>query len=648
MKTTPIDLFVPGRVCLFGEHSDWAGGHRRTNSTIEPGVVIITGTNQGMFAKCSRSDDRLIIRSTLPDGAKTEIWSAPMDLNVLQREAQTGGFFSYAAGVAAYMLDFYGVGGVEIDNYKTTLPVKKGLSSSAAFCVLVARAFNQIYKLGLTTRAEIEAAYQGEIATPSRCGRMDQGCAYGQIPVKMEFDGDRINVNPLRPGADFHLLVADLCGEKDTVQILSDLNAAYPFAKTESDKLVHKCLGPENRRILQKACSLLETGDIEGLGGLMTEAQQVFDEYLMPVCDELKSPRLHELLADPAITEWATGGKGVGSQGDGCVQFVCRSPEARKELAGYLEQEYKMPCFDLDILRPASIRKAVIPVAGLGTRMFPYTKGVPKTFLPVVTPEGVAKPVIQVVLEEALSAGIEEIALIIQPEDEERFRSYFNTEVRSETTAKLPQALKHEVELLKDIGSRITYIPQHEARGFGDAVLLAEKWVGDEAFLVMLGDHLFRSGIARSVAGQVVDIFQDYGDSQSVVGIYEEKLERVKHYGTVCGEWLSENTLQLKSIVEKPTEDEAETYLPVKHHGRKTWFCVNGIYALRPAVFQILREQSRATDGGEVQLTTALEALRAEEGIKGLVVDGVHYDTGIPTIYAETVASFCNHSVVAN
>jgi UTP-glucose-1-phosphate uridylyltransferase/mevalonate kinase len=647
-ETHPIDIFVPGRVCLFGEHSDWAGGHRRTNSKIEPGVVIITGTNQGMYAKCSRSDDRLIIRSTLTDGSKTEIWSAPMDLDVLQREAQAGGFFSYAAGVAAYMLDFYGVGGVEMDNYKTTLPVKKGLSSSAAFCVLVARAFNQVYKLGLTTRAEIEAAYQGEIATPSRCGRMDQGCAYGQIPVKMEFDGDRINVNPLRPGADFHLLVADLCGEKDTVQILSDLNAAYPFAKKESDKLVHKCLGSENRRILQKAGSLLESGDVEGLGALMTEAQQVFDEYLMPVCDELKSPRLHKLLTDPAIAGWATGGKGVGSQGDGCIQFVCKSAESRKELAAYLGQEYKMPCFDLDILRPASIRKAVIPVAGLGTRMFPYTKGVPKTFLPVVTPEGVAKPVIQVVLEEALSAGIEEIALIIQPEDEERFRSYFNSDLRTGTTAKLPQALKREVEMLKDIGSRITYISQHEARGFGDAVLLAEKWVGDEAFLVMLGDHLFRSNGDRSVAGQVVDAFQDYGDAQSVVGIYREKLERVKHYGTVSGEWISENTMQLKRVVEKPTEDEAETYLSVRCHGRNVWFCVNGIYALRPAVFEILKEQSRTVDGGEVQLTTALEELRAEEGIKGLVVDGKHYDTGIPSIYAETVSGFRNHSVVAD
>jgi len=599
------------------------------------------GTNQGMYARCCKNATKeLVVRSTLTDGTEIERWSLSMDIDLLQQEASSGGFYSYAAGVAAYMLDFYGVEGIEIDNYKTTLPVKKGLSSSAALCVLVARAFNQLYQLGLTTRAEIEAAYQGEIATPSRCGRMDQGCAYGQIPVMMKFDGDRINVNPLRPGCDFYLLVADLCGQKDTVRILSDLNASYPFAKSDSDKSVHKCLGPDNQRILEKARSALEDGDVELLGSLMTEAQQLFDASLMPLCEELSSPKLHQVLKDSKVAEWATGGKGVGSQGDGCVQFVCKSIQERSALSLYLKDQYGMPCFDLDILRPASIRKAVIPVAGLGTRMFPYTKGVPKTFLPVVTPEGISKPVIQIVIEEALSAGIEEIALIIQPEDEERFRAYFNLDVRAETIARLPQALKQECQILKGIGKRITYIPQVEAAGFGHAVLLAEKWVGDQAFLLMLGDHIFRSSLDRSVAGQVVDLFQDFGDAQSVVGIYEEKLDRVKHYGTVAGEWVSDNTLQLQSIVEKPTEDDAQTYLAVKKHGLETWLCVNGIYALRPQIFKILRTQAQSAGEGELQLTTALEELMQKEGIKGLVVDGKHYDTGIPSIYAETVASY--------
>ncbi len=635
-----FELFVPGRVCLFGEHSDWAGGHRRTNSAIVPGLVIISGTNQGMYARCRKHPGELVVRSTLTDGTVTETFRVPMELARLQQEAAAGGFFSYAAGVAAYMLDFFGVDGLEIDNYKTTLPVKKGLSSSAAFCVLVARAFNQAYQLGLTTRAEIEAAYQGEIATPSRCGRMDQGCAYGQIPVMMAFDGDRIQVTPLRPGGDFYLLVADLCGKKDTVRILSDLNAAFPFAKSARDKEVHQCLGSENRRILERARCAVEAGDAAGLGALMTEAQAVFDQHLMPVCEELRSPRLHNVLADPQVARWVYGGKGVGSQGDGCVQFICQSVASRGELAAYLERQYGMPCFELDVRRPASIRKAVIPVAGLGTRMFPFTKAVPKTFLPVVTSDGVAKPVIQVIIEEALSAGVEEVALVIQPEDEPRFRAYFHADVCPATLAKLPPALKHEAERVMAIGKRLTFIPQHDAKGFGHAVLLAEKWVGNEAFLLLLGDQLFRSDEARSMARQVVDRFQAFGDSQSVVGIYEETLSRVKHYGAVAGEWVEEDTLQLHRIFEKPTEDEAQTYLAVTRHGRDAFFCVNGLYALRPGIFGHLRGLVASAGAGEVQFTPALEALRHEEGVKGLVVSGTHFDTGIPAIYAETAGKF--------
>lgn len=640
-----FELFIPGRVCLFGEHSDWAGGHRRTNSALAPGSVIISGTNQGMHARCRKAEGELIVRSTLPDGTVTQTYRVPMELARLQKEAAEGGFFRYAAGVAAYMLDFYGVGGLEIDNYKTTLPVKKGLSSSAAFCVLVARAFNQAYQLGLTTRAEIEAAYQGEISTPSRCGRMDQGCAYGQIPVMMTFDGDRLGVSPLRPGGDFYLLVADLCGKKDTVRILADLNASFPFAKNERDVGVQRCLGEENLRILAAARMAIEAGDAFRLGALMTEAQAVFDHYLMPVCEELKSPKLHAVLADPQAAAWVYGGKGVGSQGDGCVQFICKSASDRTALAAYLKRKYGLPCFDLDVQRSASIRKAVIPVAGLGTRMFPFTKAVPKTFLPVVTPDGVAKPVIQAIIEEALSAGAEEVALIVQPEDEPRFREYFQSEVRAETLGKLPPALRQEAEHVMEIGKRLTFIPQADAKGFGHAVLMAEKWVGQEPFLLLLGDQLFRSDETRSVACQVVDLFQAYGDAQSVVGIYEEQLSKVKHYGAVAGEWVSEETLQLNRLFEKPTEDEAQTYLRVTHHGKSAFFCVNGIYALRPSLFGILRQQAAVLDGGELQLTSALDALRQEEGMKGLLVCGTHFDTGIPAIYADTVRRFAGLAV---
>ena len=133
---------------------------------------------------------KLILRSTLSDGTRKEPLVLPMKRVALLAEAEKGSFFSYAAGVAYQILTHYHVHGLEIDNYLTDLPVKKGLSSSAAICVLVARTFNRIYDLKMTVRGKMEYAYIGEITTPSRCGRMDQGCAYGNRPIMIIFDGD--------------------------------------------------------------------------------------------------------------------------------------------------------------------------------------------------------------------------------------------------------------------------------------------------------------------------------------------------------------------------------------------------------------------------------------------------------------------------
>ena len=195
-----LELFVPGRVCLFGEHSDWAGAFRRFNSKLTPGYTIVCGTNQGIYARVRPHPNKLVLRTLHSDGISVIEDEYPMDLNVLLEVAQEGGFWSYACGVAYKVATDYRVGGLVIDNYKTTLPVAKGLSSSAAYCVLIARAFSAIYDLKMTTRGEMEYAYQGEITTPSACGRMDQACAYGPKPVILTYDGDLVKVTELRVG----------------------------------------------------------------------------------------------------------------------------------------------------------------------------------------------------------------------------------------------------------------------------------------------------------------------------------------------------------------------------------------------------------------------------------------------------------------
>ena len=188
--STEIKLFVPGRLCLFGEHSDWAGLQRTMNAQIVPGRAIVTGIEQGIYGTAKKSKD-FCIHSSLEMFEK-ERFSCPMELSGLRQNARQGGFFSYVAGVASYMAEWYHVGGVDLEITDMTLPVKSGLSSSAAICVMVAKAFNELYGLQLNSLGVMNIAYLGEQRTPSRCGRLDQACAFGVNPVCMTFDGNEI------------------------------------------------------------------------------------------------------------------------------------------------------------------------------------------------------------------------------------------------------------------------------------------------------------------------------------------------------------------------------------------------------------------------------------------------------------------------
>jgi galactokinase len=249
------------------------------------------------------------------------------------------------------MIGRYGIQGLELRIVDTDLPVQKGLSSSAATCVLVARALGRLYDLDLTPRQEMELAYAGERRTGSQCGLMDQVCAFGQRTLQLTFDGARFDVDELPVGAEMALLVVDLCATKDTRRILADLNACYPAHDSPVARGVREALGPRNAALTVAARAALASGDVAGVGRLMSEAQAVFDRLVAPACPELAAPRLHAVLAHPAVRELGFGGKGVGSQGDGCAQLVAREPEARVVLARRLEEELGVRCLSLT-LRP--------------------------------------------------------------------------------------------------------------------------------------------------------------------------------------------------------------------------------------------------------------------------------------------------------
>ena len=641
-----MKLFVPGRLCLFGEHTDWAGHYRTMNADIKPGAAIVTGIEQGIYAEVEKSSTFEMYSSAPEINDVWQDFSCRMDEAELKHIAKSGSFFCYCAGVASYMLEWYKVGGVRIRITSMTLPMKSGLSSSAAICVLVARAFNVLYNLNLNTLGEMNIAYLGELRTSSRCGRLDQACAFGVKPNLMTFDGDEIEVRSLNVKKHLYWVFADLCAEKNTIKILSDLNKAYPFPNTDAEKAEHEALGEQNLDIIERATKFMAEGNAEALGKLMTEAEALFDAKVAPMSSALWSPKLHAVLQDPTVQSLSWGGKGVGSHGDGSVQFLARSEETQKQLVDYLNEQ-GMKAYKLTLKPIHTVRKAIIPVAGFGTRLYPATRGLKKDFFPIPCADGMVRPVILILLEELVQSGMEEICLVLGSEEErQQYSDFFERPLSDEHLHKLtPEAQEYENHIL-DIGKRLRYVYQREKRGFGHAVYQAAQFAGNEPVMLLLGDTLYRSESAKPCALQMVEEYERY--NSLMVSVHPIPLAEVSRYGILHGVWEDKErtVLNVDVMMEKPKSSYAEDYLGVRNKkGDKEYYSVFGQYILTPEVFSQLHEDimQKEIDGdhvSEIELTSALEAVRKRSGMMGIRLKGRMYDMGNPEALRRCVGEY--------
>ena len=643
MDNETIDLFVPGRLCLFGEHSDWAGTSRTVNSEITPGCAIVTGTQQGIYARAKRSDMFSVTSEIkeLKDGS----FECPMDLDSLSETAHQGGYFSYVAGVASYMCEWYNVGGVSIEITKRDLPVKKGLSSSAAICVLVAQAFNQLYNLNLNTRGIMNIAYWGEQRTPSRCGRVDQACAFGPHPVSMTFDGNEMHVDQIPVKKPLYYVFADLMAKKDTIKILADLNSGYPFARNEKEKTLHEALGEDNIRITTEARKLIKNGDAQGLGHLMTEAQEIFDAKVAPMCpEELKAPVLHSVLNNTTIKQLTYGGKGVGSQGDGTVQFLAKDKKCQDDLIDYMSHSLGLSAYPLTLKPQRAINKAIIPVAGFGTRLYPETRFTKKEMCPIVDLDGLVKPILLVLLEQLDAIGVEEICLIINPDDEEMYRQLLLRPLSRKHYEKLPEKMRAYEDKMTRITKKISFVKQYEPKGFGHAVYQAASFTNKEPVLLLLGDTLYRSNTSTPCLKQIVDTYDIYG--KSIVALQTVGVKNVSSFGVFSGHWddKEERILNCSEVVEKPTPDYAKEYLMLSRKKEENVCCAAfGAYVLNEKIFSYLGDAVRnnhTNEKGEIDLTEAFRKAIKEKDLIGFLVDGKSFDLGNAAAYQEAFARY--------
>lgn len=256
------------------------------------------------------------------------------------------------------------------------------------------------------------------------------------------------------------------------------------------------------------------------------------------------------------------------------------------------------------------IKKAIIPVAGMGTRFLPATKAQPKEMLPVVD-----KPVIQYIVEEAVSAGIEEIIFVTaigKRAIEDHFDRNFELEYR------LEQRKKHfELDLIKKIGNlaKFAFVRQSKPLGDGHALLSAESFVGpDEPVAVLFGDDIIVGG-EKPATGELIESFEEY--NQPIVAVQEIPREKVSSYGVIGGKEINEKTWKVEKFVEKPKVDQAPSNLAAV-----------GRYVITPEIFDILKRQ-KVKDNEEIRLADAFISFISNGGdLYGRKFDGKRYDCG--------------------
>ena len=249
------------------------------------------------------------------------------------------------------------------------------------------------------------------------------------------------------------------------------------------------------------------------------------------------------------------------------------------------------------------VRKAVIPVAGMGTRFLPVTKSVPKEMLPIID-----KPTLQYIVEECVNSGIEEILFITSPYKrnvEDHFDQSFELETRLERNNKLK-----ELEIVKNISKmcKIYYIRQGEPLGSGHAIKLAKSFIGDEPFAVLYGDDIIKSDIPA--LKQLIEVYEKY--DANVIGIQEVDKNLVYKYGII--EFETEN--KIKSIIEKPSIEEAPSN-----------FAGLGRYIVKPEIFDELDKLDKGK-GNEYQFTDGMLNLMNSQDFYACKFKGTYYDIG--------------------
>lgn len=626
-----INLFVPGRISLVGELSDWTVEYKNENKSILPGRSIATAIDKGIYATIKRYNK---FRFHMDD----YYFECEMDEEELEKNATSQSFYSYISGMCLHMLRKYDVSGIYVDIKYNTLPIKKGLASSAAICILITKAFDQIYHLNLSDNELMLDAYHGERLALSKCGRLDQIIVKGTNQLsKMVFYENCISISPIFVKKTLHLVIADLNGNKETRKILNSLRNCYPFAKTKEQQAVHSMLGEENKVLVNRMQEAIEQGNLEEIGKIFEESQYLIDQAGIPICDEYKAPLLHKVMHDFKLKDLSYGIRGIGSGGDGSVQILAKNSSDQEKIITYLKENLKMEAFKYNIQATHKIKKAIIPVAGFGTRLYPISRAIKKAFMPI-NDQGIMKPIILKLVEELDASGIEEICLVIGRDDKEQFDAFFKKSLQDENLKKLDKKTKeYEFNILR-IGEKIKYVVQDEQKGFGHAVYLCKEFANNDPVLMILGDTYYTSDTDQSCIEQMLSYYDESKRNIIAVGAIAD--DEIQNVGILTGNWENEEKtkISVKKLIEKPTIEYAKEHLLMDDGNCYGNF---GLWVINHYVFDQIGEniRNKITSKGEYQFVDALAQILDDIEVKALKIQGISHDVGNIKSYQKTLLS---------
>jgi UTP-glucose-1-phosphate uridylyltransferase len=256
-----------------------------------------------------------------------------------------------------------------------------------------------------------------------------------------------------------------------------------------------------------------------------------------------------------------------------------------------------------------------------------------------------AKPVLMFLLEELDEAGIEEIILVVGPDELAYFQQAFSKSIGEEHMSKLSERVREYERRILEIGKKIRFVVQKNRMGFGHAVYQARQCLEREPVLLLLGDFIYKSNQNLTCVRQTINAYRKSG-GQLTVAIKEISLSDVVHYGVISGTFNSDQFLMTANeMCEKPTVEYARDYLSVrKSNNQESYYATFGQYVLTPEVFDYLEKEiskhSEDIDGREIQMTDTFQRILKTKGMTGVVVDGTSFDVGIPEAYVKTAGSF--------